>query len=51
MVVLKNVKVESKKNLKSDLLILGRFKNVDIQNSISFLELEDKNKKSTSDYT
>jgi len=42
MVVLKSVKVESSKK-SSELLVLGRFKNVDIKKTISFLSLEDKN--------
>jgi len=44
MVVLENIKVENKKDLKSDLLILGRFKNSNIKNSISLLSSDDKNK-------
>ena len=42
MVVLKSVKVESSKK-SSELLVLGRFKNVDIKKTISFLSLEDQN--------
>ena len=36
MVILKNIKVEAKKDLKSELLVLGRFKNINVKNSISF---------------
>tara|TARA_B100002051_G_scaffold257162_1_gene274319 strand:- start:47 stop:1513 length:1467 start_codon:yes stop_codon:yes gene_type:complete len=42
MVVLKNIKVSSSKNLSSELLVLGRFKNSNIEKLISYLSIEDK---------
>ena len=42
MVVLKNIKVSSSKNLSSELLVLGRFKNSNIEKLISYLSSEDK---------
>ena len=42
MVVLKNIKVSSSKNLSSELLVLGRFKNSNIEKLITYLSSEDK---------
>ena len=42
MVVLKNIKVSSSKNLSSELLVLGRFKNSNIEKLTSYLSSEDK---------
>ena len=42
MVVLKNIKVDNNKNLSSELLVVGRFKNSNVEKSISFLSKEDK---------
>jgi len=42
MVVLKNIKIDNSKNLSSELLVLGRFKNANIEKLISFLSKEDK---------
>ena len=42
MVILKNVKVETRANSSSELLVIGRFKKGNIKNSISFLSNEDK---------
>ena len=42
MVVLKNIKVDSNKNLSSELLVLGRFKNSNVEKSIAFLNKEDQ---------
>ena len=35
MVILKNIQAETRKNPTSDLLVLGRFKNIDIKKSIT----------------
>ena len=42
MVVLKNIKINNNKNLSSELLVVGRFKNSNVAKSISFLSKEDK---------
>ena len=42
MVVLKNIKIDNSKNLSSELLVLGRFKNANVEKLISFLSKEDK---------
>ena len=42
MVVLKNIKVDNSKNLSSDILVLGRFKDSNVEKSISFLTKEDQ---------
>ena len=44
MVILKNVKVETRANSSSELLVIGRFKKGNIKNSISFLSNEDKSR-------
>ena len=44
MVILKNVKVKSKAESSSELLVIGRFKKSNIKSSISFLSNEDKNR-------
>ena len=42
MVVLKNIKVDSGKNLSSELLVIGRFKGVDLKKTITFLSKDDQ---------
>ena len=42
MVILKSIQVENKKDLKTELLVLGRFKDVNIKKAISFLSSDDK---------
>ena len=44
MIVLKNIKVENKKSSKSDLLVLGRFKQSNIKSLTSALAVLDKDK-------
>ena len=44
MIMLKDIKVENKKDLKSELLVLGRFKQTKVKNLISILSSLDKDK-------
>ena len=44
MIMLKDIKVENKKDLKSELLVLGRFKQTKAKNLISILSSLDKDK-------
>ena len=44
MVILKSIQVENKKDLKTELLVLGRFKDVNIKKTISFLSSDDKDR-------
>ena len=44
MVILKNIKVETRANSSSELLVIGYFKNVNIKSSIAYLSSDDKDK-------